>query len=365
MTTGIQLAINPNALGAIVLKLRFDLFRVIPGPSKMPNGVKPATRHPQSGWVTQLLLGAWVLGLGTGASGAQFPHPLGDIPLSPEAYQMSLQVIPRDRMAEIQAALPTAYNAADQGFVTPAKDQGNCGSCWAFAAAGAVESKLLMRGLVPQPDVSEQQQVSCNTAMWGCDGGSMESLLFWAPPPEPNNGPLPESTFPYTASDTTPCYNPSARRMPYRVGNWHTLPRTIEAFKASLYEDGPSYWRYDVHADFSAFWNNAAPGAVYQWDGISGFEGGHAVLLIGWDDSKQALLLKNSWGEKDGPDANGTFWISYADLANLGFAMANFDLEAKVTAIPTMSDWMLILVALSLFGAGTYSLRQRPKSIRS
>ena len=193
----------------------------------------------------------------------------------------------------------------------------------------------------------------------------MASLLFWAPPPEPDNGPLPESIFPYTASDATPCYNPSARRMPYRVGNWHTLPQTIEAFKASLYEDGPSYWRYDVHADFSAFWNNAAPGAVYQWNRTSGFEGGHAVLLIGWDDTKQALLLKNSWGEKDGPNGNGTFWISYADLANLGFAMANFDLEAKVTAIPTLSDWMLILVALSLFGAGTYSLRQRPKSIRS
>ena len=102
-----------------MLKLRFDLFNVLPRPSKMPNRVKPATRQRRSGWVTQLLLGAWVLGLGTGASGAQFPYPLGDIPLSPEAYQTNLQVIPRERMAEIQAVLPTGYNAADQGFVTP------------------------------------------------------------------------------------------------------------------------------------------------------------------------------------------------------------------------------------------------------
>ncbi len=176
------------------------------------------TRQRRSGWMAQILLGAWVLGLGTGAYGAQFPYPLGDIPLSPEAYQTNLQVIPRERMAEIQAALPSAYNAADQGFVTPANNQGNCGSCWAFAAAGAVESKLLMRGLAPQSDVSEQQQVSCNTEMWGCNGGSMESLLFWAPPPDPDKGPLPESIFPYTASDSTACYNPSARQMPYRVG---------------------------------------------------------------------------------------------------------------------------------------------------
>jgi C1A family cysteine protease len=323
------------------------------------------TKKPRPAWMAQMLLGALVWGLGTGAYGEPFPYPLGDIPLSPEAYRTKLKAIPSDRMAEIQAALPTAYNAADRGFVTPAKNQGSCGSCWAFASVGSVESKLLMRGASPWPNVSEQQQVSCNTEMWGCNGGSMESLLFWAPPPEPGNGPLPESIFPYTASDATACYNPSPSQMPYRVRNWHTLPQTIEAFKASLYEDGPSYWRYDVHADFSAFWDKAKPGAVYKWDGKAAFEGGHAVLLIGWDDTKQALLLKNSWGEKSGPDANGTFWISYSDLSNLGFAMANFDLDAGATAIPTLSEWMLIFVTLSLFAAGTYRLHQRPRTLPS
>ena len=106
MTTGIQLAINPKSLGAIVLKPGFDLFSLLPFPNKKPNGMTRVTRQRRSGWMAQILLAAWVFGLGTGAYGAQFPYPLGDIPLSPEAYQTNLQVIPRERMAEIQARYP-------------------------------------------------------------------------------------------------------------------------------------------------------------------------------------------------------------------------------------------------------------------
>jgi hypothetical protein len=53
------------------------------------------------------------------------------------------------------------------------------------------------------------------------------------------------------------------------------------------------------------------------------------VLLIGWDDAKQAYLLKNSWGTTAGPNGDGTFWVAYSGhLRNLGFGMANFSLEA-------------------------------------
>ncbi len=38
---------------------------------------------------------------------------------------------------------------------------------------------------------------------------------------------------------------------------------------------------------------------------------GHMVTLIGWDDTKQAWLCKNSWGSTSGPHKDGTFWISY------------------------------------------------------
>ena len=62
-----------------------------------------------------------------------------------------------------------AYNLADDGFLTDIKDQGQCGSCWAFSATECIESANAMAGhtLV---ELSTQQIVSC-AKDWGCSGG--------------------------------------------------------------------------------------------------------------------------------------------------------------------------------------------------
>lgn len=253
------------------------------------------------------------------AAGAQPPshYAYGDIPLPPDVYDALLKQPSREALER----LPTAYDARDEGIVTPAKDQGNCGSCWAFASAGALESHLLKQfGLGPE-DFAEQQQVSCNTNMAGCNGGSADALLFWQ---EGSYGPIDESGFPYTARDDTPCTYACAEH-DYHVADFHTVPITTEAFKESLYSLGPSYWRFNVYRDFNTYWSTAGPGSVYiNADPVR--VAGHAVLLIGWDDAKGAFLAKNSWGASSGPNADGTFWISYTGHANaMGFAMANFE----------------------------------------
>lgn len=253
--------------------------------------------------------------------GGQGPHTpqyaLGDIPLDPETYQKHLKVRPMD-MAE---ALETSYDARDYGWVTPAKDQKSCGSCWAFASVGAMESHMLKAyGAGYEEDLSEQQQVSCNTAMWGCSGGNSSAIRYWEP-----TGPLYELDFPYTASDSTSCVEDNYTQLGYRVIDWHTVGSND--FKNSLYTYGPSYWRYTVYSDFFTFWNYGNPGDVYV-NQSSSYEGGHAVLLIGWDDAKGAYLCKNSWGG-GGPNNDGTFWISYSGhYNNLSFGMANFSLTS-------------------------------------
>ena len=119
----------------------------------------------------------------------------------------------------------------------------------------------------------------------------------------------------------------ACEQLSYRVTNWHTVGATPSDFKASLYTYGPSYWRFSVYSDFYTYWNSATSGAVYTNAGGTR-EGGHAVLLIGWDDAKQAYLCKNSWGASGGPNGDGTFWIAYSGHANnLGFGMSNFDLR--------------------------------------
>jgi hypothetical protein len=244
-------------------------------------------------------------------------YKLGDIPLHPEIYKKHLKVWPME-MAEM---LPTAYDARDEEIVTSAKNQGSCGSCWAFASVGAMESHMLKAYQTGPEDLSEQQQVSCNTSMWGCNGGTSSAIKYWE---WESKGPLYEACFPYTANDSTPCEESYCTQLGYRVIDWHTVGTSD--FKNSLYTYGPSYWRFDVYSDFDTFWSNGTQDQVYTNQHSSSYRGGHAVLLIGWDDTKGAYLCKNSWGS-GGPNGDGTFWIAYSGHSNnLNFGMVNFSL---------------------------------------
>lgn len=273
-----------------------------------------------------LILMVFLLAFGLGQMAAAAEYGLGDIPLDPETYQQYLKVWP-DQAAEM---LPASYDARDDGIVTPAKNQGSCGSCWAFASVGAFESHLLKQYSFGPTDLSEQQQVSCNLNMAGCCGGSSSAPRYWE-----STGPIYEACFLYAESGTScptqrtvPCSDASGcQQLTYRVTNWHTVSATEAQFKTSLYNDGPSYWRFTVYSDFMTFWNSGNPGDVYT--SKSGYSqlGGHAVLLIGWDDAKGAYLCKNSWGASAGPNDDGTFWIAYSGHHyNLAFGMSNFNL---------------------------------------
>ncbi len=274
------------------------------------------------GAATTLILCLLIAPATLAQSSPQFYY--GDIALDPKVYESLL----REPSEQALDALPAAYDARDHGLVTPAKNQGACGSCWAFASTGALESHLLKTLGVGPEDFAEQQQVSCNTMMLGCLGGNSTSLRFWE---AGGRGPIDESQMPYTANDTTACAYGGGERG-YHVTNYHTVPQTTAAFKESLYNYGPSYWRYDVYSDFGTFWNGGLPGEVYVNGGGSS-EGGHAVLIIGWDDAKGAFLCKNSWGGSAGPNGDGTFWIAYSGHANnLGFGMANFEVTGPPTA---------------------------------
>ncbi|MEW6096459.1 MAG: C1 family peptidase [bacterium] len=255
-----------------------------------------------------------------------FGYGLGDIPLDPEEYQQYLKVLP------VKKALPSHYDARDEGLVTPPKNQGVCGSCWAFACVGGFESHLLKETTIGVTDLSEQQQVSCNTAMSGCCGGNMTALQYWQ-----TIGPFYEACAPYQEM-TTYCGDPEqpcseiehCSELACRVTNFHTV-NTVDPtqVKTSVYDDGPSYFRYDVYSDFYDYWNGSVvwPNNVYRQD-YGSRKGGHAVLIIGWDDSLNAYICKNSWGATGGPFGDGTFLMAItAHDNNLNFGMANFNLS--------------------------------------
>lgn len=220
--------------------------------------------------------------------------------------------------------LPTSFDWRDQGVVTPARNQGSCGSCWAFASVGVMESRILMSRR-PGLDLSEQQQVSCNNDMWGCDGGSSNALKFWR-----TVGPFEESCAGYEAR-LVPCGNfESCQQLPYySVDHYNIEIDSINNMKVSLRNDGPAYFRFEVYVDFYDYWKDGSAGSVYH-NASSTRRGGHAVLLIGWDDDRNAWLCMNSWGQNAGPNGDGTFWMAYGGHAQpMNFGMAGIRLARE------------------------------------
>lgn len=253
--------------------------------------------------------------------------PLGDLGFDPIEYQATLKHFPPRHM---MAPLPASFDWRDYGVVTPAKNQGGCGSCWAFATVGCMESKIILAG-GPVYNLAEEQQVACNESMWGCCGGYYGAFQYWY-----DHGPLQESCTGYSdyytncpTETNVACEDLVCEAVPYRAANLFTVNTSdLDSVKTSIYQDGPAYFSFAVYTDFFSYWGGGSPGAVYR-QASGSYEGGHAVLVIGWDDSKGALLCKNSWGANGGPNNNGTFWMAWGGHANsLGFGMANCELVA-------------------------------------
>ena len=100
--------------------------------------------------------------------------------------------------------LPVAFDWRDYNGLTPIRNQGGCGSCWAFSAIGAVESELLIEEGW-NLDLSEQWLVSCTSA-GSCSGGctvprssSCAENSYYSHDPCGDSGAVLESDFPYVA----------------------------------------------------------------------------------------------------------------------------------------------------------------------
>jgi len=85
-------------------------------------------------------------------------------------------VIVKDTDEVVRDDPPSAFDWNDKGCVTRVKDQANCGSCWAFATIGALESGLCVKGLA-MIELSEAALSNCSTSNSGCKGGLPEKAM--------------------------------------------------------------------------------------------------------------------------------------------------------------------------------------------
>ncbi len=241
----------------------------------------------------------------SGYTAAQFNALLGaEVP--PEVLARSRSITAAYQ--EQQLDLPSSYDWRDYNGVSPVKDQDGCGSCWDFAAVGALEAMVKINSGI-EFDLSEQQVLSCAAFGWGCSGGWMDTAweLFR------EEGAVLESCMPYQADDSVACTQDACDKYATTDG-WVDVPNNVEAIKEKVLNHGPVATTFTVYSDFSSY-----TGGCYEHEGDDPIN--HAVVIIGWQDTlcggEGAWLVKNSWGEGWGMD--GYFWIKYGSC-NIGTA---------------------------------------------
>merc|ERR1711909_60567 len=186
-----------------------------------------------------------------------------------EVNEMRLGFIPAqcDTKMELETfegvTTPTSIDYRNNGMVTGGKNQGQCGSCWAFSATGAMEGawKKKHGSLI---SMSEQQLVDCGPG--SCQGGMMDSAWGTA-----RNGIESEQAYPYTARDGSCKFDPNM--VVARAAGHRYVGHSESALEAALYQVGHPNCRYG--------------------------QLNHAVLLVGYNKDSWGQgywIVKNSWG---------------------------------------------------------------------
>lgn len=218
----------------------------------------------------------------------------------PAVWRPRVESMPQ---AAAEGELPETLDWRQMDGCTPVKNQGDCGACWAFAAAGVAESAYLIR-TGETLDLAEQWMVNC-TAAGTCDGGwygtAFDAMISAPDLCEAAGAPL-EEAYPYIA-ETGECECPAGQR--YLITNWSAAAGDLAAMKAAILEHGPIAVTVCADDFFQCY-----TGGIFNADTDDPIN--HAVVLVGWDDTQGEAgvwLLRNSWGP--GWGENGYMRIEY------------------------------------------------------
>ncbi|KAF1325844.1 Cysteine protease family c01a, partial [Globisporangium splendens] len=212
-----------------------------------------------------------------------------------------LAVVPGDQV-DASATNATVPDAGDKdwttsGCVAPVKNQGQCGSCWAFAAIASLESAYCLRGS-PLTLLSEQQVVSCDSESGGCEGGFPGDALNYV---QQNRGVCLAEAYPYvsgTSRETEECETASCTVQAIEIQQIVNVPRSESGLVIAL---GGRPVAVGVAAGNNT-WKQYKGGVVSS---CSSLQLDHAVLAVGYGGSSTStpfFKIKNSWGTTWGED---------------------------------------------------------------
>lgn len=221
-------------------------------------------------------------------------------------------------MSESSTIVPQSYDLRKRGRMSVIRNQGSYGTCWGFAAIGALESAMLPENFelfsVDHMTLSNSFNVDQN------DGGSytmgMAYLAAW-------QGPVYESEDPYGDGESDRSLQPK-----YHVQEMRIIDgKDYETIKTAVFKYGgvqsSLYSMLRSNDNESEFYNEKTNAYCY----IGTEKPNHDVVIIGWDDNYSkdnfsvslegdgAFICQNSWGKSFGED--GVFYVSYYDT-NIG-----------------------------------------------
>jgi len=193
---------------------------------------------------------------------------------------------------EKSPAIPDSIDWTDYNgysYVTPVKNQGSCGSCWAFATTGSLECRYAInKGLIVS--LSEQQLVDCSDSYgnYGCDGGWWYNAYAYI---EAVGGLCTEDEYPYLGYDSN-CQQSTCGTYYDHMSNYYDVPADNEGDLENSVAGGCV--AVGVEADQSSF-QFYSSGIL---TGNCGTNIDHGVLVVGYGNSNglDFWKVKNSWG---------------------------------------------------------------------
>jgi C1A family cysteine protease len=191
---------------------------------------------------------------------------------------------------DLPVGAPSKYDWRNQGVVTAVKNQGQCGSCWAFSATEGVESANALAGN-PIKVLAPQQIVSCDHKDLGCNGGNVDKAWDYV---EGAGGLELESDYPYKSGTTgtsgTCNYDKSKVQQTISSYAYATKNKNESQMVTASYTYGPLSIAVDAET-----WSAYKSGIITS---NCGKNLDHAVQIVGWDLSYSTpyWIVRNSWG---------------------------------------------------------------------
>ena len=237
----------------------------------------------------------------------------------------------RDLMYAVPHAVAAAALAAKVDLrpqCPPVYDQGQLGSCTANAIAGAIEFDQIKQKLtefapsrlfiyynerVIEHDVSLDNGAQIRDGIKSVAKQGVCAETSW-PYSDQNMDPHPCPQCPYAKKPTPACFAEAAK---HKLQNYQRLVAQLNLLKGCLASGYPFVFGFTVYESFESE-QVANTGIVPMPGPTEKVVGGHAVVAVGYDDSTEQFIVRNSWGTSWG--LKGYFMMPYAYLTNTNLA---------------------------------------------